>query len=290
MDLNFEEFSFRVADGTKLSGRDYGRRVSDRRPVVCLAGLTRNVRDFDALAQALSCRARPRRVIALDYRGRGKSDHAPAKTYTVPVEASDVLAGITARGISEAHFVGTSRGGLLCMAIGALRPGLLKTVVLNDIGPVIHVAYLAGIKAHVAGQATPSSWEAAARALQTAYEGAFTRMSSEDWSRLARQFYADENGRPTLAFDTALAEGLDSITETTPPASIWPQFGTLSSIPVLALRGENSPLLDQKTFHAMGRSHTGLEMYLVPHEGHAPLLWDKPSQSRIARFFDSHEE
>lgn len=291
MELGGEEFSYRSTDGTRLSGRDYGPRNTNLAPVVCLPGLTRNVRDFDAVARFLSSRdGMPRRVVSFDYRGRGKSDHASAATYTPQVEAGDVLAGMTARGIEEADFIGTSRGGLLCMAIGAMRPGVLKNVVLNDIGPVIQVSYLAGIKDYVAGNRIPENWEDAARDLKETMGDVFEALDADDWMRFARQLYDERNGAPALAFDTALAATLEPFTATASPISIWPQFLTLVHNPVLVLRGANSTLLQQTTFQAMGRENHRVELYVVPGEGHAPLLWDPETQNRIARFFDSHAE
>jgi len=285
MQLGGEEFFYRVADGTYLSGRDYGISEGGQRPVICLPGLTRNVRDFDALARFLSETAEPRRrVVSFDYRGRGQSGHADPSTYTPQVEAGDVLAGMTARGIEEADFIGTSRGGLICMALGAMRPGVLRKIILNDIGPVIHVNYLAGIKEYVSGKATPASWEQAEQGLKTSLGSTFTSLTASDRSRLARQLYDERDGRPALAFDTGLAAGLDVITDASPPVSIWPYFATLSHSPILVLRGMNSSLLDQETVHEMARRHKHLEVYLVPNEGHAPLLWDASTQNRILRF------
>jgi len=291
MELGGEEFFYRSTDGTRLSGRDYGPRITDLAPVICLPGLTRNVRDFDAVARYLSSRSpHPRRVISFDYRGRGKSDHAPAATYTPQVEAGDVLAGMTARGIEEADFIGTSRGGLLCMAIGAMRPGVLKNVVLNDIGPVIQVSYLAGIKDYVSGKKVPENWQEAARDLKASMADGFEALDAGDWIRFARQLFDDRDGAPALAFDTALATTLEPFTSTTSPISIWPQFRTLAANPVLVLRGANSTLLEQTTFQAMGRDSHRVELYVVPKQGHAPLLWDQETQCRIARFLDSHAE
>lgn len=291
MELGGEEFHFRSTDGTRLSGRDYGPRNTHFAPVICLPGLTRNVRDFDAVARFLSSRDRhPRRVISFDYRGRGKSDHASPTTYTPQIEAGDVLSGMTARGIEEADFIGTSRGGLLCMAIGAMRPGVLKNVVLNDIGPVIQVSYLAGIKEYVSGNLVPGSWEDAARNLKASMGAMFETLNAEDWMRFAHQLYDERNGAPALAFDTALAETLEPFSSVTSPISIWPQFLTLARFPVLVLRGANSTLLDQKTFQAMARQNHLIELYLVPGQGHAPLLWDDETQRRIARFLDNHAE
>src|SRR5947199_115052 len=104
-------------------------------PVVCLPGLSRTSADFDALATALAGdAARPRRVLALDYRGRGLSERdRDSANYNVMVEAADVLAVLAALGVGTAVFVGTSRGGILTMLLAAQRPTLIAGAVLNDI-------------------------------------------------------------------------------------------------------------------------------------------------------------
>ncbi|TMK19105.1 MAG: alpha/beta hydrolase, partial [Alphaproteobacteria bacterium] len=125
-------------DGLRLHVRAHGARTDRALPVVCLPGLARTTADFDTLAVALaSDRERPRRVLALDYRGRGKSDYdrKPAN-YNLQVELADVLAVLTALGIGRAAFVGTSRGGILTMLLAVARPTAIAGCVLNDIGPV----------------------------------------------------------------------------------------------------------------------------------------------------------
>ena len=136
-------------DGLRLYARHYGVPGSIRRPLVCLAGLTRNSRDFHDLASAL---ARPdengRDVFAIDCRGRGRSQHdANWKNYSILVELNDVLDFMTMRGLNRAAVIGTSRGGLITMLMAALRPNALGAVVLNDIGPVIEREGLARIVA-----------------------------------------------------------------------------------------------------------------------------------------------
>ena len=124
-DAGYSSHSITAQDGLRLHVRVYGRRRADMLPLVCLAGLTRNSADFHALATALACDpTRPRRVIALDYRGRGRSeyDRNPAN-YSLPVELSDVIALTTALDAIPAVFVGTSRGGILTMLLAAIRPG-----------------------------------------------------------------------------------------------------------------------------------------------------------------------
>src|SRR5262249_2704214 len=126
-------------DSLRLHVRAHGARTKRDLPVAGLPGVARTTADFEELAVALaSDRARPRRVLALDYRGRGKSDYdrKPAN-YNLQVELADVLSVLTALGIGRAAFVGTSRGGILTMLLAVARPAAIAGCVLNDIGPVI---------------------------------------------------------------------------------------------------------------------------------------------------------
>jgi len=138
-------------DGLKLYVRDYAcseATAHNRPPVFCLPGLTRNSRDFHQLALLLSQGSLgPHRVITLDARGRGLSERDPDKShYNLAVEAQDVLTVCAALDISQAIFIGTSRGGLVLHILAASRPDILKAVILNDIGPVLEKTGLADIR------------------------------------------------------------------------------------------------------------------------------------------------
>ncbi len=140
-----------ASDGLRLHVRAYGRRGGRELPIVCLPGLTRNGADFHELATSLTRDEKhPRLAIAVDSRGRGLSDHDPnPDNYSFPVELADLMAVLTALEIGPAIFIGTSRGGILTMLLGAARPAAIAGVILNDVGPVIDTKGLVRIKGYV---------------------------------------------------------------------------------------------------------------------------------------------
>ena len=155
----FRERSFSARDGLRLYFRDYGDPLSPRAPVLCLGGLTRNARDFESLAPHLAAH---RRVVCPDYRGRGRSDYDDDwRNYTPAVYLRDILDILTALDLHRVVVIGTSMGGLLAMALAVTRPGALRAVVLNDIGPEIDPAGLARIKTYVGGDERPADWDRA---------------------------------------------------------------------------------------------------------------------------------
>ncbi|MBN8966154.1 MAG: alpha/beta hydrolase, partial [Rhizobiales bacterium] len=111
-------------DGLKLHVRAYGPRLAPSRPVVCLPGLARTTADFHDIASTLAADPQmPRRVLVIDYRGRGQSDYdRDPKNYNLAVELDDLMAVLIALDVEPAVFVGTSRGGLLAMLLAAARP------------------------------------------------------------------------------------------------------------------------------------------------------------------------
>src|SRR5258708_32851258 len=162
-------------DGLRLHVRAHGTRTDRALPVVCLPGLARTTADFDTLAVALaSDRERPRRVLALDYRGRGKSDYdrQPAN-YNLQVGLCDALSVLTALGIGRAVFVGTSRGGILTMLLAVERPTAIPGCGLNGVGPVIDLAGLMRIKGYVGKLPALASFPAAAEALKRRFGSHF---------------------------------------------------------------------------------------------------------------------
>ena len=282
-------FHFTARDGVRLAGAEYGDRSLPGLPALCLAGLTRNGRDFDALATALATHPRtPRRVVTLDMRGRGDSDDDPNGTYDIAAEAQDALDGMLAAGLEEAHVVGTSRGGILAMAISAMRPAVLCTVTLNDIGPVIEGDGLLRIHGYLAAP-TPGSWEDAARTLKQTQGRAFPALDDRGWERFARAVYRERDGRIEPAHDRAIHRTLDGVAAGSDPPPMWGAFAGLRNVPVLSIRGELSTLLSAQTQRRMAEAHPRLDTLTVPGEGHAPRLEDRATLDAVAAFMASHD-
>ncbi len=271
-------------DGLRLHVRHYAAAASNRRPVLCLAGLTRNARDFHDLANVLSDpRGHCRDVYCLDYRGRGESEFAEDwKTYNVLTELADVLDFMTLTGLHDAAVVGTSRGGLIAMAMAVARPTAIGAVVLNDIGPVIEPDGLARLQAYVGRVPLPTSWSAAATLVKSLNYRAFPTQTDTTWASVARQWFNDDNGKPAHAYDQNLSKAMALATGPAPP--MWQQFTALSRVPMLALRGANSDILSAATLVEMQRRHPEFRGMTVPDQGHAPLLKDADSIGAIYEF------
>lgn len=272
-------------DGLKLHARVYGGSAAGRRPVVCLPGLARHSGDFHALALAL-IDAGDRRVLALDYRGRGLSDYDSPKNYTLPVELGDVLAVLAALEALPAIFIGTSRGGILTMLLAAVRPTAIAAAVLNDVGPVLEPQGLMRIKGYVGKLPQPSSFADGAEILRRLFDGQFPKLTQADWLAAAHRIFKQENGRLVPTYDERLAETLSGLDPEKPVPALWPQFEALAHVPVLCIRGANSDLLSPATVTAMAERHPRFESFEVPDQGHAPLLADDETIGRIAEFVD----
>jgi pimeloyl-ACP methyl ester carboxylesterase len=280
----------RVRDGMLLRAAHYAPRsgAATGRPLLCLPGLTRNGRDFTVLAEALAADAdRPRAVYTLDARGRGHSQwDSDWKNYTVPTEAQDVVDVMAALSIHGAAILGTSRGGLVAMVLGAIQPTAFGPVILNDIGPRLEGAGLARIAGYVGHTPLPATWEEAARQAAGANRSQFPNVGEAEWLELARQWFNDADGRPAPGYDPGLGK---SVAIGTVPPDLWPQFMTLSKKPALLIRGAKSDLLSAATAQEMVARHARLALWEVGDEGHAPLLRDGPTLRRIADFLKTNE-
>jgi pimeloyl-ACP methyl ester carboxylesterase len=275
-------------DGLRLHVRSYGRRT-ERLPVVCLPGLARTSADFDELAVALT--AQDRRVIALDYRGRGRSEYdRNPENYSLVVELADVVAVLAALDIGRAVFVGTSRGGILTMLLAAARPTAIAGAVLNDIGPVIEAKGLLRIKSYVGKLPTPKNFEDGAEILRRLFDAQFPKLDSEGWLAAARRTWRESDGHLTPTYDVRLAKILEGIDLERPLPALWKEFDALSAVPLMVIRGANSDVLSKDAVTAMRQRRSAMERLVVPDQGHTPLLAEPDVIRRIAAFIDDCEK
>lgn len=274
-------------DGIKLHMRDYGSPLDPGLPIVCLPGLSRNAADFGPLAEALAAGAtgQRRRVVALDYRGRGLSDFDPDwRNYDLTVENADIDAMLTAAEVYAAIFVGTSRGGYHAMSLAVRRPGLVLGAVLNDVGPVIELQGFTRIRHYLRHMTAPGSLADAIDCAKKIMSAQFPALSEADFEAHARATFQKADGSFGLTFDPKLVKPLDRLhlDEPLPPA--WPLFDALADVPLLVIRGSNSDVLAPATLIEMARRHKSCATYIAEGQGHAPLLYDKGSIGRIAEF------
>ena len=273
-----------ATDGLRLHARIYGPPTAPGLSVVCLPGLARTEADFAVLAAALSADG-ARRVVAVDYRGRGRSDYdRDASNYSFQTELADVLAVIAALDCMPAVFVGTSRGGILAMLLAALRPSAIAGVVLNDIGPVLDPQGLMRIKGYVGKLPQPRDYEEGAEILRRLFSAQFPKLAYEDWLAAAHRTFKEQDGRLVPTYDVRLAQTLEGfdLEQRLPP--LWKEFDALARLPLLVIRGANSDLLTPETVAAMRARRREMEVIEVPDQGHAPLLAEPDIVARIAEF------
>lgn len=281
-----EDIYYRSHDDLLLYARKYGSDAAPGRPLVCLAGLTRNGRDFHDLAIALSTHpTHPRAVYCLDYRGRGRSEWDKEwRNYSAYIELLDVVSFLTLRGLDKVGVFGTSRGGIITMLLAVMRPSAIGCAVMNDIGPVIETAGLARIMGYAGKIPVPADWHEAESLVRDINIRQFTALDDEGWRKLARQLFNEADGRPAAAYDPNVGKALSEVDIAKPVPNMWEHFQSLYQVPLMTIRGENSDVLSAATVQQMQARHPTLTPVLIRNEGHAPLLLDRFSQRIVADF------
>jgi pimeloyl-ACP methyl ester carboxylesterase len=280
--MRLREFQWLSAEGLTLFARDHGPEDSAKTPLLCLSGFTRNCKDFEPL---LSWLPLDRRIICPDYRGRGRSAYATdAKTYTPFHEMADQIALLDHLGIERAAVIGTSRGGIIAMLMGAFHKARLAGVLLNDIGPKLDKAGLLRIRNNIDGPAPViGTWDGAIAYLQSRDPG-YETLTGPEWLAMAKRIFAEKDGAPAVDFDVRLVETFPSreAIESDADADLWEPFAALAGLPVTVLRGEHSDLFSAATVSEMQKRLPGLAAATVSDRGHIPLLDEPASKAAIA--------
>jgi len=276
------------SDGIRLHVRLHmpaGRALDD---VICLPGLTRDWRDFEELSKKLT--AIGYRVAALDFRGRGLSAHDPDSShYHIPYEAVDTLQIMAALKMPSAHFIGTSRGGMVTMYLATVARDKIKTAILNDIGPVLEMKGLLRIASYV-GKAKPTlSWDDAILSLQRSNPG-FDSYTHDDWLRFAKSTFVESGDALKLLYDPAIGHVFTMLDPSKPFPTLWPWYDALAGVDTLIIRGENSDLLTEETCADMLAHHSRSSLFIARGEAHAPMLGRSPTAQAIIDFIGKQRQ
>jgi pimeloyl-ACP methyl ester carboxylesterase len=242
--------------------------------VVCVHGLTRNGRDFDALA---AVPADSFRVVCVDLSGRGHSDWLDDPMLYQAQHYVTVLAHLVAWIGRDVAWVGTS--------LATMSGTPIDRLVLNDVGPFMPGDALPRIRDYMVASGDSlvmgrfSDIEAIERHLRFIH-APFGPLSDAQWPELARNSARPlPDGRFTMHYDPRIAEPMCEAG----PADVdmWNQWDRIW-MPRLVIRGETSDFLLPDTLARMEAS--GAPVFQVPLTGHAPTLLD-PVQIETVQSF-----
>lgn len=270
------------ADGVRLHARVYDGppETASAPPILCMPGLARNARDFEALAPHL---ARQRQVVVVEFRGRGESAYAKDPMTYVPLTyVQDVAAMLDEFGPSRFAAIGTSLGGLVAMLIAATMPGRLVGAVLNDVGPELETAGLERIRDYIGSSGSQPTWMHAARAFSELNGAIYPDYRIHDWLRVTKRTHRlTPEGRIVTDYDKQIAAPLRAPGGAEAGVDLWPAYRALGNAPVLILRGALSDILSQRAAKKMADELPNARLAEVPRVGHAPTMDEREARAAI---------
>src|SRR5271165_7389021 len=247
--------------------------------VLCVHGLTRNAKDFDAIAAVL---AMSHRVVCPDMAGRGRSEWlaAPAE-YAFPLYLADCAALIARLDVDSVDWIGTSMGGLIGMMLAAQPGSPIRRLVVNDIGAFLSKAGIQRIRDYVGLDPTFPSLEAMEVMVRANY-ASFGPLTDSEWRKLARDSAREKPGGGWgLFYDPRIADAFKSVP--LEDVDLWPVWDAIQC-PTLLLRGAQSDLLCRETAEAMTQRGPKAKLVEFPGVGHAPALMNE-EQIGVVRDF-----
>jgi pimeloyl-ACP methyl ester carboxylesterase len=263
---------------------EWGARDNPR-VLVCVHGLSRQGRDFDTLARALSDRYR---VICPDVMGRGHSDWRPVPAlYQVPVYVADMVTLLARLNVEQVDWVGTSMGGLIGLGLAGLPESPILRLVLNDVGPAIEYAALERIGTYLGRRMQFDSIEQGAGHLRDISAG-FGPHSEAEWLALSRPMFKPDGAGVRLHYDPRIAEPFAALTPALAAAgeaALWQAYDAVRC-PTLLLRGADSDLLSRATAQAMTQRGPRALLHELPGVGHAPTLVAADQIELVQRFLE----
>jgi len=280
--LKYQEKHISAQDGLKLYVRDYRPIKVMGRPILCLSGLTRNSQDFDHIADVLVDKGH--RVVTMDYRGRGHSEYDDDwSNYHPATYVSDIFQVASALGLHNCVFLGTSLGGIMSMVMCVAAPGLVHSVILNDVGPDLDDNGIAQIIAYTGDGASVADIDGAVEKLKNYYaeEHGFV---DKDWRNVAKKTYKLVDGKYVPNWDVKIADNLKLQTANEEQQDLWPFFNALGNRNVLCIRGSASSVFKQHTYDKMMELLPNISGLVLDGVGHAPTLEEAEAEKSILSF------
>ncbi|WP_370262040.1 alpha/beta fold hydrolase [Limnobacter sp.] len=251
--------------------------------LLCVHGLTRVSRDFDALAQNLG---KDVRVVAPDVPGRGQSDWlADPNLYAIPTYVSAMVALVARLNPGTLDWLGTSMGGLIGMGYASLPGNPVRKLILNDVGPSLNFEALQRIGQYVGKSPTFDSLEQGREYIKS-ISVPFGPHTDEQWKQLCDGVLVQKDGQYTTHYDPKIAHAFQNLSESTTQmheAALWAAYDAITA-DTLVVRGEHSDLLSPQTAQAMGQRGPRARVIEVAGVGHAPTFM-QDEQIHIVRKF-----
>lgn len=261
----------------RIGYAEWGRR--DAPVLLCVHGLTRNGRDFDALAERLADRYR---VICPDMLGRGTSDRAadPA-LYAVPQYVADCITLIARLDVEELTWLGTSMGGIIGMVVASMPGNAVRRLILNDIGPEVGQVGIGRIGGDIGDDPRFDSFEEGERTLRSRMSE-FGPHTDAQFRYLSRHYVVPREGRWGFHYDPAIGEGFRSASAQA-AVPLWPFYEAIRC-PVRVIRGAASDILSAQTALEMTRRGPKAKVEELAGVGHAPSLIADDQLAMVERF------
>ncbi len=250
----------------RLAGYRWGKEHSEI--VLCVHGLSRNAHDFDFLCNALQDKYQ---LLCPDMPGRGNSEWLNPAFYNYQTYLFDLQCLLHAEGITRVHWIGTSMGGILGMMAAGAMPGMIQSLVLNDVGCVVAKEGLRRILSYVGTDMRFNS-RAEAEATLRRICASFGIQDESHWQHVfTHSIRQASDGKFEYTYDPNITAGL-VVEDMVQDINLWPLWEPVKLIPTLLIRGAESDILTKETTEMMVLTHPDLVVHEVAHTGHAPML------------------
>lgn len=285
MQPNFTDRFLWTGDNVRLHYRDYPGGKQGQPALLCLPGITRNARDFEALAAHFAPRFR---VLVASFRGRGESGYARDPLTYVPLTyLQDMGLLMDDAGVEKVVIIGTSLGGLIGLLLDVTQRRRIAGLVLNDVGPDMEEAGLARVRTLLGKGGNWATWLTAARDIARRQAEIYPDWTLEKWlvhaKRLCR---VSREGRIVWDYDPEIAVpfNLPNNSSNAGALDLWLALESFHDRPLLSLRGALSDILSAASQARMAQRMPRLTAVTVPRVGHAPTLEEPAALAALEQY------